>query len=884
MITKRLFVVSLLTLTIVASAFLVSAPSGYAQAEQGWSVPVNLSISGAATNPVMVIDSRETIHAIWMDDVDAGYKYSSSPDGTTWSQPLSVKFPFGPKEPSPVLLPGPNRSIHVFWLDKDKRLFYGQATPGDLPYSQNWILVYRLADSVESYNVSMDAQRALHVAYIQSSVVDDKPAGVYYTQSPSGGGFWIESRLLYQSEYFRSATQNDLYLRVSASNTSNNQRVYVTWDNRAQKRVFMATSVDSGLTWRDARQIKGPEDTGGFDTPFNLTVSALGRDLLLIWQVGDPGSSKCTVYSQWSEDGGENWGDAVAVLGGRSECPLSTNIIDRNADYMSVSFVGQVSPFVVAWNGAQWSEPLTQTQLPSIINPLTFDAILLGCRFDLFHKGRLYVTGCDQGGGGDVWFLSRPLTPVEEWFSPSVIWEEPDVLSVRTKDPERISHFRSAHDNNGNIHAVWVQSPFQGKGATIEYTRWDGQTWSTPESVINSLSGPPTRLLITADPLDRLLLNWLDGYNGDLVFSWANLERANLASEWVDVIGLPTPSRLVDDADVVVDGSGRIVTAYVVPINEERGVYIVQSVDNGKNWTAPVRAFDAIAAGWERVEQPRLSLGGDGVLHLVFVRNTVRIGQSVGLYYSRSLDGGATWSEAQIISEGEIQWADIVSYGDSTVHLAWQEYDGLVFANVSQVSQDGGITWGRQNNVTGVNEVPTPVSIASNGNGLLHFIQIVGNPSLDASNQKGLILQDWKWDGSAWGLELTRDLLLKGEQIKYDLSADITSTGFLGVFIPLEYVSLEGILQSEILTFSRFLGDDAAAQFVPFSILPVPSVESNSVLAPEVGSTPTPDLSILYDDAVSTSPLQQNIAGLVLLGVGVAATLFLLVWRRPAKK
>lgn len=881
---RRQFMNSLLTLTVIASAFLASAPSGLAQTDQDWSEPVNLSVSGTATNPVMVVDSSGTIHAIWMDDVDNGYKYSSSSDGTAWSRALSVKYPFGPKEPPPVLFAGTGRSVHVFWQDKDKRLFYGQATAGDLPYPKNWILVSRLADSVESYDASVDSQGILHVAYVQRSVVEGKPAGVYYTTSPSGGGFWVEARLLYQSEYFRSATQNDLYLRISTSNTPGNQRVYVTWDSRAQKRVFMATSTDSGWTWDDARQIKGPEDTGGFDTPFNLTVSAFGQDVLLIWQVGEPGSSKCTVYSQWSEDGGANWGDVVAVLGGRTECPLSTKIIDRNAEYMSVIFVGQVSPFVVAWDGSQWSSTLAQTQLPSIINPLTFDAVLLGCRFDLFYKGRLYVAGCDQGRGGDVWILSRALTPVEEWFSPSVIWDEPDILTVRSKDPERISHFSSAGDNNGNIHAVWLQSPFEGGDATLEYARWDGRAWGTPESVFSSLDGLPARLLVTADPLNRLLLNWLDGYNGDLIFSWANLEKANLSSEWVDVTGLPTPSRLVADADVVVDGSGRIVTAYVVPVNEERGVYIVQSADNGGNWTEPVRVFDAIAAGWERVEQPRLSLGGDGVLHLVFIRNTVRTGQAVGLYYSRSIDGGATWSSAQPLSEGQIQWADVISYGEATVHVIWQEFDGLVFANLSQVSQDGGATWGRQNNVTGVNEEPTLVSLASNESGVLHFIQIVGNPDLDANNQKGLILQDWKWDGAAWSIELTRDILLKGEQIKYELSAGVTSTGFLSVFVPLEYISLDGILQSEIMTFSRFLGEDGNSQPRQVPILPAPSADPQAAPVSEIGPTPTPDFSILYDDAISTSPLQANAIGLGLIGVGVLATIFLLMRRRPAKR
>ncbi|MEP0805481.1 MAG: exo-alpha-sialidase [Chloroflexota bacterium] len=875
---------ALLTFVLILSVFLLSAPVGRAQTSLDWSEPVNLSFSGAATNPIVTVDDRGFIHVIWLDAVD-GYKYAQSRDGKTFSPAQTVKFPFGPKDPPPVLVPGKGGVIHVFWVSgSDQRLFYGQATAGDFPYPQNWVLVTRIQNSVASFDAMLDAQGVLHVAFIQNNLVDNKPAGVYYTQSPSGGGFWVEPRLLYASEYFRSALQSDLYIRLSTSNTATNQRVYVTWDNRAQKRVFMAVSRNNGAAWGEAQQIKGPEDTGGFETPFNLTVSAYGQNVLLIWQVGEPGSSKCTVFSQFSRDGGQKWEDPVAVLGGRTECPVATKSVERNTRFMTVLFVGQVSPFMVAWNGSQWSDVQAQTQLPAIVNPLTFDAILLGCRFDLIYKSRLYVTGCDQGKGGDVWFLSRELTPVEDWFSPSVVWEEPDVFSIRSENPERISNFTTTHDAQGNIHAVWIQSPIQGNGASIEYARWDGKQWSPAESVIPSAGGVPTRLLLTADPLKRLLLNWIDGYNGDLVFSWANIEKANLASEWVDIIGLPTPSPLVDDVDVVVDGSGRIVAAYVVPVNEERGIYIVQSTDNGKTWTQPVRAFDAVAAGWERIGSARLALSADGVLHLLFIKNTVRVGQPVGLFYSRSADGGATWSDPQILSEGEIHWADVVAYGDATVHILWQEYDGLIFANVSQVSQDSGLTWGKQNSITGVNQEPTPVALAASPRGLLHFIQIVGKPNSDAYNQKGLVLQDWKWDGSAWELDITKDLLLKGTEIQFSLSADLTSSGYLGVFIPVDYIDLDGKFQSQILTFTRFLEDAANAPLTQPAILPVSATDPANAPSLTIEFTPTPDFSVLYDDNVSASPLQKNLSGLILLVVGVAATIFLLVWRRPTKQ
>jgi hypothetical protein len=800
---------------------------------------------------------------------------------------VTVNFPLASKELPPVLLADENGAIHLFWISSDGGLFYGQATSTNLSNPNSWNTTSRLARDVIGFDVTLDAVGALHIAYVVNSSTDASPAGIYYRQSIIGGGFWSEVSKLYESEYFRVAKQDDVYIRISTSNSIRNQKIIVTWDNRAQKRVFMAISEDSGATWGASQQIKGPEDTGGIDTPFNLTVSAFEENALLIWQAGEPGSSRCTVYSQWSEDGGINWSDATTVLGGRSECPLSTKIISKDTKYISVMFIGQVSPVLVAWNGYQWSDVQTQIQLPSFSNPLTYDAILLGCRYDIIYNDRLYVAGCDQGRGKDVWFLSRMLEPMENWFMSSEIFGEPVVLTARSEDPERISNFYSTADNSGNIHAVWVQSKIGQEAVsdlTIKYARWDGSNWTTPESIIAPLNGIPLQLSITTDSFGRLLLTWIDGFNGDLVFSWANLEQANLSSGWVELTGLPVPSRLVDSSDLVVDGSGRIFAVYGIPINESRGIYIVQSTDSGKNWSAPIRVFDAVAESWERVENPRISLGSDGVLQLIFVRHTVRFGQPEGLYYSRSADGGRTWSDPQILSEGEIQWADITSYGDKTVHIIWQEYDGLVYANVSQISLDGGLTWGKQNDIAGVNESPTKVSIASDGHGVLHFIQLVSKDSLSANNQKGFILQDWKWDGVNWMPDLVKDFVIKGEEVTYDLSTYITSTGFLGVFIPVEFNNSSNSVQSEVLTFSRFLEDAGDNSHLPIPIAPE-SIDSTEVSGVSVSQpTPTQDFSMLLDNNDSSSPIQKNVTGLVLIGAGVIATLILLLWRRPSNR
>ncbi len=871
-------VLIILSILAVFGMLFGYVPQGFAQEGQDWTQPVNLSLSGIATNPLLAIDFENVLHAIWVDDVD-GYKYSQNTDGDTWTKPQTVKYPFDKKGASPVMLSDAIGSFHIFWIDKDANLFYAKTNPLDLSIPSRWQST-RLAPDVVNYDVILDAQGVLHTAYIHNVNTAANPAGIYYRQSFTDGGSWNGEISLYESEYFRSATGSESFIRIATSNTLSDQTVYVTWDSRPQKLVFMAVSLDSGSTWNEAQQIKGVEDTGGIDAPFNLNVAAVDDKVLIMWQAGEPGTARCSVFSQWSDDNGESWGDIVSVLGGRADCPTSSKFIVQEESEIVSILTGQIDPTLVAWNGKRWSDPQTQTQLPAFSNPLTYDAILLGCRFDLISQNRLYVAGCDQGGGGDIWFLSRTLEAVDDWFSLPKTWGVPVIIS---RELERISSLTSVADTKGDIHSIWVQSSLSDKGSqkfALEYARWDGKQWTKPEPVISSLDGIPMQISFITDIQGRLLLSWIDGESGDLLFSWANLDGANLASNWETPMSLPSPSRLVGSSDIVVDGSGRIVVAYVIPLNEERGIYIVQSTDSGRSWSSPVRVFDAVSARWEKTGSPKISLTADGVLHLIFSRKSVRPGQPVGLYYSRSVDGGATWMDAQSLSEGDIQWSEIVSYDEQTVHAVWQEFDGLVFANLSLVSQDGGVSWGKTLEVTGVNDSLTPVALATDGVGKLHFIQLLKNSNATTLNQESLILQDWKWTSSSWEFASSSNVVINGQGIDYSLTSDVTSTGFLGVSMSVEYTDSENKTQNEILTFNRFLEEPTSPKEPIVALIPTPVNLSNATEIPNNMPTQPVDLSVLDDSNEPTTPIVRNIVGLMIIALAIVVTALLVIRRR----
>lgn len=872
-------------LLIIGGLVLGNVRIGKTQSETDWTLPVNISQSGISSNPVAVVDVRGNIHAIWVDEID-GYRYSRSPDGVRWTPPLAVAFPFSSKDYTPFLLADSNGSIHVFWITQRFELFYSQTTPDDFVDPSKWITT-RLSRGASNFDVVIDAQGALHIVYIGNFTDALNTAGIYYRKSIIGGGFWSEPKTIYHSEYFRATTSLNTYVRVAVSNTFPGQKVYISWDNRPQKRIFLATSVNEGETWSAAQQFKGPDDIGGYGTPFNFTVWAGGKNLLLMWQVGEPGASKCSVYSQWSGDGGNTWGDIILLFGGPTTCPTNIKSVLSQNGKVAVLLNNIGDPILLAWDGVQWSEPQSQIRLPALSNPATYDAILLGCRQDIFYKDKLFVIGCDQTKeGADIWFLSRSLVPMEEWFSPFSIWGDPQAVEIEEKDT---SFLTSATDTLGNIHVVWVESSHLADASkpSISYLRWEGSAWTGPETIIQNLDGQPLQLTLHSDSQSRLMLAWVDGSTGDLLFSWANLDQANLPSGWATSTVLPSPSQFNSSPDVIVDSTGRIVVAYAITHNEDRGIYIVQSTDNGFTWSPYIQVFDGVLAQWELVDAPKITLDGDGVLHLLFIRRSSHIGQPVGLYYTQSKDGGMTWSDPGIVSKGEIFWSDIVSYDNHTVHRLWQEENELVVANLSQVSLDGGATWDKLLDVTGVSETVTPVALATNGTNGLYFVQLVRKNIAGAVNRDTLVLQDWKWDGTRWNPEAARDLNVNGMGLHYSVVAGITSNDYLDVSLSATYVDVAGETRNEIINISRFLegvsrqaGDSPS--IIPTSLFQPEEFSDLSLFTP----TPTPvaNRDILFDSNDPSEGMTRNFVGIGLIGLAVLVTVLLVIRRKPRKK
>lgn len=874
----------MLVLSLLAGLFFSQVSPTHAQSSQVWSDPVNISNSGSALDPVIVVSSDGVLHAIWSMEGSGGFRYANSKDGVVWSPAQAVSFPFVDKsqlknlDPEDTrefpfrLIPAPNGVIHIFWINLRGDLMAARSTSENLSNPITWGGVEIISESVLNFDVDVTAASEVHLAYLRN----DDLAGVYYRRSVNGTT-WSKIVSLYSSQYINtSMSYADAHVRVSASDDPTSPTVLVGWDMRPLKRIFMATSTDDGANFSATQQVKGPEDTGGFGSPLNIELGVAGKNLLFIWQIGEQGATQCTFYSQSSADAGETWTDPVVMLDARSLCPKQLNFLIQRDDFfmLMMEFKGG-NPSLLVWNGVEWGDPKVQNELSSFTNPVTFDTILLGCKTEALSGTTLFIAGCDEGTGSDIWISSRSLEPLDQWTGTAPGWNYPSALTLK---PQLITDVTQLAEKD-RVHAVWSESSFPDASTTnysIYYASMDGDKWSLPRETISGLLGKPAGISMGINKEGVITVVWVDQQNGSLIYSAVNSDRAGLRTEWTDPREIPTMTRLNSSPDVLVDSSGAVLVAYAAPFNEGRGIYLVEGVGRDLVWSLPIQVFDAVAAGWDRVDDPQISLTSDGTLHLLFSRVSSDGQQATGLYYSQSRDGGVTWSLPELIREGSITWSDMVTTDGVALHRLWQENQAGVVSNYHQVSKDSGATWESAIEVTGVLGYVSPVSLAANATGDLHFLRLVQGDSPGFLKSYELAVEDWQWNGKRWEIKASRAFTIKGDRANLFLSGGLTSTGQLSALVSADYLDLDGQQESQVVGMER-QSDVGSLTAEPFSA----SVMILQAPTPQPTDSPVAPLN---EEALSSEPFSlsqyKNVAGIVL--VAVVAILGFFYFRRRA--
>jgi len=657
------------------------APQPTAQIGDGvWLPPYNLSQSGAARLPALAVGAGGRQYALWWDTFD-GTRFAAFQPGVGWSPAASAPSIVGATPQPPATLPtaptdlrllaDSGGGLHAFWLDAE----------GDLRYAQNlsgvWSASRLLLAVPLRWEVAVDPGNRLHLAYLRSQSTGSEQAGVYYLPSSTRGSQWSAPRGLAASPYFRTLAEADAHLDLAVTNAG---EVFVTWDDPQLFYSFFAHSPDGGANFEPARPlVAGDQPPDSLPqhvrfVPLGDTAQGAGG-LLRVW---DTAASCLLFQEQRGPPPADQWSAPVRALEQLPGCLAEVRTFPwpgGGAFLLARLERGGLNQAFALWDGQQWSEPL----LPriSFVNTATNRPATLSCLTAGLSGDRVVALGCDARG--DIWGTASQLRLSDLLPALSTAWSPPVQLSDTNAEAGLPSVTRDA---GGQLHALWTEVLPLGSGEPeLVYSRHDAQGWSAPTRILSAFDeGPANNPLLAAAPGDQLYAVW-SGLSGQVRLSRAFTRDAANSGDWLNPQVLPAPRPLGGWPAIAVDAGGRLRVLVTIPFNEDRGLYLTESTDQGLTWSPPQLVFNAAEAGWSVLQDTQMVVDDAGTMHVLIAQGALPPAvDPLGVYYLRSTDAGQTWTGPLPVSRpgSEAGYPRLIATRPGELHRLWiEDFNGV---------------------------------------------------------------------------------------------------------------------------------------------------------------------------------------------------------------
>lgn len=301
-------------------------------------------------------------------------------------------------------------------------------------------------------------------------------------------------------------------------------------------------------------------------------------------------------------------------------------------------------------------------------------------------------------------------------------WSPPQEL-FREKPGEYTNELWLLRDPADSLYLWWPVFPEDTNGMTpneiqsassVFHTEWQDGRWQEPRDI---LIWPKTGLNLTSAVIDSHGIVHAFSPTDCLSYTSAPHDQAMNPGSWseqtcVDFMGSSNIAVALDDDDV-------LYLAYAAPSSQ--AIRVAASTNGGLRWTtkdvATTQNYDGPSDGY--FTAPDLSIDERGRLHLVWSPASPPAGYPLlGVLYSRSDDGGQTWTTpVQLGQEREGQPA-IAVHGDE-VHVLWNG-DAAKRGRYYRYSNDAGSTWKPVEKLGNDGGLQRPPALVVDNKGNLH--------------------------------------------------------------------------------------------------------------------------------------------------------------------
>jgi hypothetical protein len=295
-------------------------------------------------------------------------------------------------------------------------------------------------------------------------------------------------------------------------------------------------------------------------------------------------------------------------------------------------------------------------------------------------------------------------------------------------------------DQYQNTHILWSD---RFEESALYYMNDLSGDWSAPMDVITN--GDDIRLMIKLsavidDNTDILHVLWVDQWiKGTLFYSQVPISEASNPRAWMKPVPLAIGT---ENGAIDVDTSGILHIVYGTSgdDNLEVGIDYIQSNDSGYTWSTPKNVVS------KKVPFPsdpyaEIAVDDTGRIHTGITYRSQDYGSYSEVGYARSVDGGITWSDYELIDDLGTAWQGVstispYAYGENEIHLTWHDP-----RRMHRWSNDGGSTWSESDQVMRLGAAfGGPNALTQDSSGAIHIVTAINEGVYSA-----------RWDGSMWG-------------------------------------------------------------------------------------------------------------------------------------
>nr|MCH9657354.1 glycoside hydrolase [archaeon] len=190
----------------------------------------------------------------------------------------------------------------------------------------------------------------------------------------------------------------------------------------------------------------------------------------------------------------------------------------------------------------------------------------------------------------------------------------------------------------------------------------------------------------------------------------------------IDVFGdsFTSPQNISNNSEVsaipsiATDGTNILVTWAHSDTPSNSDIFFSKSTDGGITWSTPQNISNT------GIVSSRPSIATDGTNILVTWAHSDTPSGNFEILFSKSTDGGITWSTPQNISNtgGGSEFSSIATDG-TNILVTWRHAASGNVEILFSKSTDGGITWSTPQNISNNSEVSSHPSIATDGTNIL---------------------------------------------------------------------------------------------------------------------------------------------------------------------